>query len=100
MREAYAMGAKTGNPKATAQLCAWEEAEQGSIPLKQTLKVHNTTLSRVQKQMDAHEKDPDNYQEPEMEADLDHKSLDEANIEVRMLVRKPDIQGPQSILVK
>ena len=44
-RKAYVMGAKTGNPKATAQLCAWEEAEQGSIPLKQLSKVHNTALS-------------------------------------------------------
>ena len=69
--KAYAMGAKTGDPKDMAQLCAWEEAEQGSIPLKQLLKVYNTALSRVQKQMHAHEKDPDNCQEPEMEADLD-----------------------------
>ena len=81
MHKAYAMGAKTSNPMATAQLCAWEEAEQGSIPLKQLLKVYNTALSRIQKQMDSCEKDPDNHQEPEMEADLDDKSIDEANIE-------------------
>ena len=80
-RKVHAMGAKTGNPKATAQLCAWEEAEQDSIPLKQLLKVHNTALSRVKKQMDAYEKDPDDHQEPEMEAHLDGKSIDEANIE-------------------
>ena len=30
--------------------------------------------------MDAYEKDPDIYQEAEMEADLDDKSIDEANI--------------------
>ena len=79
MHQAYVMGVKTCNPKATAQLCAWEEAEQGSIPLKPLLKVYNTALSRVQKQIDACAQDPDNCQEPEMEADSDDKSIDEAN---------------------
>ena len=78
-RKAYVTAASTGDPQACAQLCVWEEAEKGSVPLKDLQKLYQDSLARVQRKLEAYEKDPESVEEEVPNPDT--KDVDEADLD-------------------
>ena len=78
-RKAYVTAASTGDPQACTQLCVWEEAEKGSVPLKDLQKLYQDSLARVQRKLEAYEKDPESVEEEVPNPDT--KDVDEADLD-------------------
>ena len=56
----------------------WEEAEKGLVPLKELQKLYQDTLVRIQRKLEAYEKDPESLEE---EPNPDTSDVDEADLD-------------------